>query len=120
MPNNRKRKGTRVEAEIVKHLETARIPARRVPLSGALKFQRASVAGDLEGDVVIGPPGRELRAEVKSRRGGAGFATLEGWLGTLDVLVLKRDRAAPFVALPWATFVALLQAGGYALPDAEG
>ncbi len=113
MPNNRKAKGSRVEREIVQALHGAGIPARKVPLSGALKWQKASKDGDLTGDLVIGPEARELRAEVKARKDGAGFAVLERWLGDLDVLVLKRNRAQPFVALPWDRFVALLRAAGY-------
>jgi hypothetical protein len=38
---------------------------------------------------------------VKARAGGAGFMTLERWLGSCDALVLKRNGAAPMVALPW-------------------
>jgi hypothetical protein len=31
------------------------------------------------------------------------------WLGTYDVLFLRRDRADPLVLLPWSTWEALLE-----------
>jgi hypothetical protein len=34
---------------------------------------------------------------------GAGFATLERWLGDADALFLRRYRADPLVVLPWTT-----------------
>lgn len=89
-----KRKGSRIEREIVNRHREAGIPAERVPLSGA-------AGGSFGGDVVIAD---ELRAEVKARAGGKGFKTLEGWLGTNDALFLRRDRAAPLVLLPWSTW----------------
>ena len=86
---------------MVKALEKEGIPARRVPLSGAL--------GGLDGgDLRIGP-NRDYRAEVKSRANGEGFAVMEGWLAGNDVLICKRDRCDPFVAMDWATFIDLLK-----------
>jgi hypothetical protein len=38
-------------------------------------------------------------AEVKSRRSGAGFVTLEKWLGEYDCLFLSRTSAEPMVLL---------------------
>lgn len=80
------------------------IPAERVPLSGA-------AGGSYAGDVVIA--GR-LRGEVKARQGGAGFALIERWLGTNDVLFLRRDRTEPLVVLPARVWFALLDRGGFA------
>jgi hypothetical protein len=37
---------------------------------------------------------------VKARKNGSGFALLEKWLDTYDVLFLRRDRADPLVLLP--------------------
>ena len=59
---------------------------------------------DFAGDVkawVFGPDNEPLTLEVKARAGGAGFATLERWLGSCDALVLKRNGVPPMVALPW-------------------
>lgn len=92
-----KRKGSRVEREIVKlHLD-AGIPAMRVPLSGAMP--------GFKGDVLIGDGRKRLRAEVKARKGGAGFVTLEKWKGSNDVLILKRDREEPMVVLGWSLYI---------------
>jgi Holliday junction resolvase len=94
-----KRKGSRVEREIVQLTLALGRPAKRVPLSG-------SVEG-FKGDVLIEHESGELRAEVKARRSGAGFVTLEKWLGTNDLLFLRRDHAEPMVLLPWATWARL-------------
>lgn len=83
IPRGPRRKGSRIEREIVQAHRDRGIHAERVPLSGA-------VGGSFTGDVVIA--GR-LRAEVKARRSGSGFATLERWLGENDCLFLRRDRA---------------------------
>ena len=50
-----------------------------------------------------------LVAEVKARKNGSGFALLEKWLDTYDVLFLRRDRADPLVLLPRSTWMALLE-----------
>ena len=46
--------------------------------------------------------------EIKARKSGSGFVTLESWLGEFDALFLKRNNADPMVCLPWRTWVALL------------
>ena len=89
-----KRKGYRAEREIVLLHREMGINAERMPLSGAL-------GGDLAGDVEIPGVGR---AEVKARANGAGFKTLERWLGGNDALFLRRDRATPLVVLPWGIY----------------
>jgi Holliday junction resolvase len=93
-------KGSRIEREIVQKHKDIGIFAERVPLSGA-------AGGSYSGDVVID---RDLRAEVKARSGGAGFQTLERWMGDNDLLFLRRDRAEPMVAMPWATYEKLISA----------
>jgi hypothetical protein len=110
-PSGRAKKGGRIEREIVAlHVEIG-IPARRVPFSGSL----ASRAGaEFAGDVkvwALGADAPPLTAEVKARAAGAGFTTLERWLGGFDVLVLKRNNAPPLVALPWRTWAMLLTRG---------
>ena len=76
----------------------AGIEAERVPLSGA-------AGGSFAGDVIVAGA---MRAEVKARANGEGFATLERWLGSSDLLFLRRDRAAPLVLMPWGTYRRLL------------
>lgn len=98
MSAHSRRKGARIEREVVQLLRGAGIPAERVPLSGA-------AGGSFTGDVVIA---HRWRAEVKARGAGAGFKVLERWLGEADLLVLRRDRAEPMVVLPWPLARALL------------
>jgi len=96
-----RRKGARVEREVVALLREAGIPAERVPLSGA-------AGGSFTGDVVIAD---RWRAEVKARKSGDGFKTLAGWLGSNDLLVLKQNHADPIVVFPWRLAVVLLAVG---------
>jgi hypothetical protein len=59
-----------------------------------------------------GGPGRDQApavAEVKARKNGAGFTTLETWLGEFDLLFLRRNNADPFVLVPWCTWSRLLE-----------
>ena len=86
-----KRKGSRVEREIVKLLEGAQLRARRQPLSGALQ----DFPHDVSADTRLGT----LIFEVKARREGSGFQTLDRWKGKADVLVLKRNNAEPMAYL---------------------
>ena len=94
-----RRKGQRIENELVHLHHECGIPAERVPLSGAQ-------GGSFSGDLVI--DGR-YRAEVKARGDGAGFRTLERWLGDHDLLFLRRDRQRPLVVMEWDTYAAWLQ-----------
>ncbi len=100
-----KRKGSRIEREIVKLHEKAGIRARRVPMSGACW-------GGGQGDVLIEcADGRELVGEVKARKNGAGFKTLQRWLGPHDLLFLREDGKPPLVAMEWGTYLRLRAEG---------
>jgi hypothetical protein len=46
-----------------------------------------------------------------SRKNGAGFNQLEGWLGKYALLVLGRNHADSMTLLPWGTWAALLMRG---------
>jgi|TARA_R110000751_G_scaffold130631_1_gene232593 Holliday junction resolvase len=104
-------KGSRVEREFVNKLRDSGVYAERVPLSGA-------AGGQFSGDLVIpvksgtlealNPDIKELRAEVKARKDGAGFTQLEKWKGDNDLLFLKRDRQEPMVVMDWDLFLGLL------------
>tara|TARA_R100001082_G_scaffold108825_2_gene84728 strand:- start:88 stop:459 length:372 start_codon:yes stop_codon:yes gene_type:complete len=104
-------KGSRVERELVNKLRDCGVYAERVPLSG-------SAGGQFSGDLVIpvkngslqaiSPDMKELRAEVKARKDGAGFIQLEKWKGDNDLLFLKRDRREPMVVMDWDLFLGLL------------
>ncbi len=108
MAHPSKRKGDRCEREIVELHRAAGIPAHRVPLSG-------SVGGVYGGDLRIAG---SLRAEVKARACGSGFATLERWLAGSDLLFLRRDRSSPLVVLPWDTYLHLALRGPTPTPPA--
>jgi len=100
-----RRKGGRVEREIVAAHKALGIHAERYPLSGASRFRGHGH------DVDLYPYGLDqapLCAEIKARKGGAGFTTLENWLGDYDVMFLKRNHADSLVVLPWRTWAQLL------------
>ena len=49
-----------------------------------------------------------MNGALKARKNGAGFTTLEKWLGEYDVLALRRNNCEPLILLPWRTWAALL------------
>ena len=93
-----RRKGAAKERELVRLFEAAGVPARRVPMSGG---------GSIPFDVQFGE-GYRFNAEVKARKGGAGFMTLERWMAGADALVLFRDRQPPMVCVEWELFAELM------------
>jgi Holliday junction resolvase len=102
-----RRKGDRVEREIVALHRALGVKAERYPLSGATRFRGCGHDVDI---YALGSGQTPLVAEVKARKNGAGFATLEQWLGEFDALFLKRDHADPLIVLPWRTWTCLLGA----------
>lgn len=96
-------KGNRVEREIVNALRENGIKAERVPLSGAA---HGSFSGDL---ILEGDRCGLLRAEVKARKDGAGFKTIESWKGDNDLLVLKSNRKNPLVVIDFDLFKSLIK-----------
>lgn len=98
MGKMQRRKGYRVEHEIVAaHLKEG-IQCERVPLSGA-------AGGSYTGDLRILD---FWTAEVKARKNGGGFKTIEDWLGENDMLFLKRNQKPPLVVLPWDVYIHLM------------
>jgi hypothetical protein len=95
-----KRKGNRVERELVRLLCELGLPCVRVPLSGA-------IGGVWAGDIHLELYGRTHRIEVKARRE---FRTLQQWLGTNELLILKADRQDPLVLMPVRLFAELATA----------
>ncbi len=90
-------KGARRERQVVALHVDLGIRAEKVPLSGATRYRGNGA------DIDIYPFGEDaaaLAAEVKSRRNGEGFVTIEKWLGENDALFLWRDRANPLVVVP--------------------
>jgi Holliday junction resolvase len=101
-----RRKGDRIEREIVSRHTEIGIKAERYPLSGASRFRGSGHDIDI---YAFGTDAAPLVAEVKSRRSGAGFVTLEKWLGEYDCLFLRRNNADPLVLLPWRVWARLLE-----------
>jgi hypothetical protein len=99
-------KGNRIERELVERHKALGVHAERYPLSGASRFRNSGHDIDI---YALGSEAAPLVAEVKARASGGGFTTLERWLGDYDLLVLRRDHAAPLVLLPWRTWAALLK-----------
>jgi len=98
-------KGARVERQILAAHAELGIKGERVPLSGASRYRGNGADVDL---YVFGPDAAPIVCEVKARRSGEGFATIERWLGEFDALFLRRDRADPLVVLPWSTWARLV------------
>jgi Holliday junction resolvase len=93
-----RRKGDRLEREVVKHLEAAGIPAKRVPLSGS--------ARGYPGDITATLPGLgEVCLECKARKD---FKTLHAWLERRDAVILKGDRKEPLMVLRLVDFLKVL------------
>jgi hypothetical protein len=91
--SSQKRKGTRVENEIVKLFIKEGFKARRQPLSGAIQdFPHDVRVADLFGGTTV---------EVKARKSGGGFTQLDRWKGSADLLILKRDFKEPMVYMSW-------------------
>ncbi len=99
-------KGQRRERQIVALHVALGIHAERVPLSGASRYQGNGADIDV---CVDGKDAGALVGEVKARRGGEGFKTLEKWLGANDMLFLVRDRADPLVVGPWRVWERLVK-----------
>lgn len=100
-----RRKGDRIERELVERHRTIGIHAERYPLSGASRFRGSGHDVDV---YAFGRDDAPLVAESKGRKNGAGFVTLEKWLGEYDALFLRRNNADPMVLLPWRVWIRLL------------
>lgn len=109
-----RQKGDRIEREIVARHKDINVHAERYPLSGASKFRGSGHDTDV---YAFGRDQAPLVAEVKGRKGGKGFTTLEKWLGEYDLLFLRRNNADPLVVLPWRVWESLLHAKGSPLPN---
>jgi Holliday junction resolvase len=101
-----RQKGDRVERELVDLHRALGVHAERYPLSGASRFRGSSHDLDI---YAFGSDAAPLVAEVKARKDGAGFTTLEHWLGEFDALFLRRNHADPMIVLPWRVWARLLE-----------
>jgi hypothetical protein len=100
-----RRKADRCERELVAAHKTIGIFCERYPLSGASRFRGSGHDLDL---YIWGREQAPAVCEVKARKGGTGFTTLEKWIGDFDCLFLKRNNADPLVVLPWRVWTRLL------------
>jgi hypothetical protein len=98
-------KGDRIERELVALHRAIGVHSERVPLSGASCYRGNGADVDV---YAFGRDEAPLVAEVKARKSGAGFTTLERWLGDFDLLALRRNNADPLIVLPWRVWAALL------------
>ena len=101
-----KRKGGRIEREVVDRHKALGIFAERYPRSGASNFRGSGHDVDI---YLFGPDEGPTIAEVKSRKNGAGFTTLESWLADYDCLFLRRNNADPLVLLPWRMWARIIE-----------
>ena len=101
-----RRKGDNVEREIVNRHKQIGVHAERYSLSGASHFR--NTAHDLD-IYAFGRDAAPVVAEIKARKNGAGFTTLERWLGEYDALFLRRNNADPIVCIPWRVWQCLLE-----------
>ena len=105
MSASQRRKGNRVELEIVNLHKDIGVHAERYPLSGATHFRGKGHDLDV---YAFGKEEAPAVAEVKARKDGHSFATLERWLGDYDILFLKRDRQEPLVVVPWRVWARMV------------
>ena len=101
-----RQKGNRIEREIVDRHKALGTHAERYPLSGASRFRGKGHDIDV---YLFGREDAPIVAEVKSRKNGAGFTTLEAWLNEYDALFLRRNNADPLVLLPWRVWARILE-----------
>ena len=101
-----RRVGNACEREVVDRHRDLGIKAERYPLSGASRFRGSGHDVDI---YAFGTDEAPLVAEVKKRKGGAGFTQLERWLGDYDLLVLRRNHADPMIVLPWRVWARMLE-----------
>lgn len=92
-----KKKGTRLESEIVKDLLASGVEARRQPGSGIYQ--------DFPHDVEARIRGRRYIIECKARKDS--FRQLDRWMGAADLLIVRCDRSSPRVYLDWEVFLEL-------------
>jgi hypothetical protein len=101
-----RRKGDRIEREIVDRHRSLGIHSERYPLSGASRFRGSGHDVDV---YAFGRDEAPLITEVKARKNGTGFTQLEKWLGDYDLLVLRRNHVDPMIVLPWRVWARLLK-----------
>lgn len=106
MPSRSARKGANVERQMVKRHQDLGIHAQRVDA------RLGQFGADKSHDIDVYARGKDeapLCGEIKARKNGEGFMTLERWVGDNDFLLLKRNNADPIVTMPWRVWAELLE-----------
>jgi hypothetical protein len=101
-----RRKGNAIERELVERHKALGVHAERYPLSGASRFRGSGHDIDVYAFEREEAP---LVGESKARKNGAGFTTLEKWLGEYHLLILRRNHADPIIVFPWWIWARLLE-----------
>jgi hypothetical protein len=91
-----RQKGDRIERELVERH------------SGASRFRGSGHDIDIY-IYIFGRDDAPMVAEVKGRKSGAGFVTLEKWLGKYNALFLRRNNADPMILLPWSVWIRIMK-----------
>lgn len=99
MPNPSRKKGDRLERELVKIFQHHGMDAKRTPMSGAIQ--------GWEGDVIVTIGDRKERAECKSRKS---MKQIYKWLGDNYLLCLKQDFDVPLLLMRADDFAQLIAA----------
>jgi hypothetical protein len=99
MGASQRRRGADIEREIVQRHRELGLHTERVPLRGASRYQNNGADVDI---YVFGKEEAPLVSEVKARRGGAGFVTLEmAWRERRAVPAQKQCRSNRRAALAY-------------------
>jgi hypothetical protein len=101
-----RQKGDRIERELVDRHKDLGVHAERYPHSGASRFRGSGHDLDV---YLFGREQAPIVAESKGRKNGAGFTTLEKWLGEYDALFLRRNNTDPLVLVPWRIWARILK-----------
>ena len=91
-----RRKGARVELEVLHGLQDA-----------GVSCEKLSYAWKKTHDVRLTMLGRDAKLEVKCRANG--FATIYKWLKPVELLILKRDRSEALVTMRMSTLIELIK-----------
>ena len=99
-----RRKGARIEREIVNRHKELGVHAERVVMSGAVKGVRMGNGHDV--DIYLKERAAPLCCEVKGGQQVPKFCLSA--LGENDALFLRRDNAEPVVMVPWRVWKELV------------
>ncbi len=96
MPAKSRRKGARIELEVLHQLQDA-----------GLTCEKLSAMYKATHDVRLSMLGRDNKMEIKCRANG--FATIYKWLEPVDLLILRRDRSEALAVMPISTLIELIK-----------